>query len=184
MHGLFLFFLSNFRMFQQFPGSVPFGAPIVQEWVQQRRENIRPWTTFFNTSNIRKPPSVARLTKRVLANVEYFKSNYLFVYIGLVLYCLLVSPSSTLCELVYFCVLHVTYVCDDLLQNNITPSADCCVRQCWGWLPALLAPQGGTESEYHGERLASWSAIRSCGHLFSSCLLYSWSWRRTVLGIR
>lgn len=77
-----------FRMFQQFPGSVPFGAPVVHEWVQQRRENIRPWSTFFNTSNIRKPPSLTRLTKRVLANVEYFKSNYLFVYIGLVLYCL------------------------------------------------------------------------------------------------
>lgn len=85
-------FANALKMFQQLPGSVPFGAPVVQEWVQQRRQNIRPWSTFFNTSNIRRPPNLTRLTKRILANVEYFKSNYLFVYIGLVLYCLITSP--------------------------------------------------------------------------------------------
>lgn len=84
-------FANALKMFQ-LPSSMPFGVPVVHEWVQQRRENIRPWTTFFKTANFRKPPSVARLTKRVLANVEYFKSNYLFVYIGLVLYCLITSP--------------------------------------------------------------------------------------------
>lgn len=84
-------FASALKMFQ-LPSSVPFGAPVVQEWVQQRRENIRPWITFFNSANFRKPPSLTRLTKRILANVEYFKSNYLFVYIGLVLYCLITSP--------------------------------------------------------------------------------------------
>lgn len=72
----------------QLPASVPFAAPVVSEWVQHRRQNIRPWMTFFNSANFRKPPSLTRLSKRVLANIEYFKSNYLFVYIGLVLYCL------------------------------------------------------------------------------------------------
>jgi len=71
----------------QFPvGGI--SAPVVNEWVQQRRQNIRPWSTFFNTANFRAPPTLKRLTNRVLSNIEYFKSNYLFVYIGLVIYCL------------------------------------------------------------------------------------------------
>ncbi|KAJ1527698.1 hypothetical protein ONE63_007657 [Megalurothrips usitatus] len=84
-------FANALKMFQ-LPPNVAFGAPVVHEWVQHRRENIRPWLTFFNTSYLRKPPSATRLTKRVLANIEYFKSNYLFVYLGLVLYCLITSP--------------------------------------------------------------------------------------------
>ena len=38
------------------------------------------------------PPSAGRLTKRLYKNVEYFQSNYVMVFIVLVLYCLISSP--------------------------------------------------------------------------------------------
>lgn len=64
------------------------GYPQAQEWVRQRQANIRPWSLFLNTNNIRAPPSLSRFTKRVMKNIEYFQSNYLFVFLGLVIYCL------------------------------------------------------------------------------------------------
>ncbi|XP_048511509.1 prenylated Rab acceptor protein 1 isoform X2 [Athalia rosae] len=68
------------------------GYPQAQEWVQQRQANVRPWSLFLNSNNIRAPPSFSRLTKRIMKNVEYFQSNYLFVFLGLVIYCLITSP--------------------------------------------------------------------------------------------
>ncbi|XP_046479753.1 prenylated Rab acceptor protein 1 [Neodiprion pinetum] len=68
------------------------GYPQAQQWVQQRQANIRPWSLFLNTNNIRAPPSFSRLTKRIMRNIEYFQSNYLFVFLGLVIYCLITSP--------------------------------------------------------------------------------------------
>ncbi|XP_024937785.1 prenylated Rab acceptor protein 1 isoform X2 [Cephus cinctus] len=68
------------------------GYPKAQEWVQRRRANVRPWSLFLNTNNIRPPPSIPRLSKRVMKNIEYFQSNYLFVFIGLVIYSLITSP--------------------------------------------------------------------------------------------
>ncbi|XP_076233406.1 prenylated Rab acceptor protein 1-like [Calliopsis andreniformis] len=68
------------------------GYPQAHEWIEHRKANIRPWSLFLNTSNIRPPPSLPRLSKRVVRNIEYFQSNYLFVFIGLVIYCLITSP--------------------------------------------------------------------------------------------
>lgn len=62
--------------------------PVATEWVSQRRQNVRPWTTFFSTSRMKAPASVPRFTRRVVKNIEYFQSNYLFVFIGLVVFCL------------------------------------------------------------------------------------------------
>ncbi|XP_012270893.1 prenylated Rab acceptor protein 1 [Orussus abietinus] len=68
------------------------GYPLAQEWIQHRRATLRPWSLFLNTNNIRPPPSLTRLSKRVMRNIEYFQSNYLVVFIGLVIYCLITSP--------------------------------------------------------------------------------------------
>ncbi|XP_076162870.1 prenylated Rab acceptor protein 1-like isoform X1 [Ptiloglossa arizonensis] len=68
------------------------GYPQAHEWIQHRTVNIRPWSLFLNTSNIRPPPSLPRFSKRIVRNIEYFQSNYLFVFIGLVIYCLITSP--------------------------------------------------------------------------------------------
>merc|ERR1719483_554074 len=63
-----------------------------KDWVVTRRENIRPLATFFNTSNFQVPPSFGRFTKRFYKNIEYFQSNYVIIFLGLVVYCLISSP--------------------------------------------------------------------------------------------
>jgi len=62
------------------------------EWLSKRRQNIRPWGTFVNTNRFKLPTNAGHVTQRVVQNVDYFQSNYIFVFIGLVLYCLLTSP--------------------------------------------------------------------------------------------
>merc|ERR1712183_29006 len=82
---------------QSNPGmSVPvplnISQPVVKEWFAKKRANIRPLGTFFNTAHFQVPPSAGRLSKRLYKNVEYFQSNYMLVFLVLVLYCLISSP--------------------------------------------------------------------------------------------
>uniref|UniRef100_A0A1B6CTJ3 PRA1 family protein n=1 Tax=Clastoptera arizonana TaxID=38151 RepID=A0A1B6CTJ3_9HEMI len=64
----------------------------LKAWLLQCRQNIRPWATFFNTTNFNIPPSVPQVTKRLLKNVAYFQSNYFIIFLLLALYCLITSP--------------------------------------------------------------------------------------------
>merc|ERR1712083_889229 len=82
---------------QSNPGmSVPvplnISQPVVKECFAKKRANIRPLGTFFNTAHFQVPPSAGRLSKRLYKNVEYFQSNYMLVFLVLVLYCLISSP--------------------------------------------------------------------------------------------
>eukprot|EP00091_Calanus_sinicus_P006690 TRINITY_DN1741_c0_g1_i1.p1 TRINITY_DN1741_c0_g1~~TRINITY_DN1741_c0_g1_i1.p1 ORF type:complete len:203 (-),score=73.65 TRINITY_DN1741_c0_g1_i1:104-712(-) len=82
---------------QSSPGmSIPvplnISQPVVKEWLAKKRANLRPLGTFFNTANFQVPPSAGRLTKRLPKNIEYFQSNYVLVFLVLVLYCLISSP--------------------------------------------------------------------------------------------
>merc|ERR1712203_1215967 len=74
------------------PVPISVSQPAIKEWLGKRRANIRPIGTFFNTSNFQVPPSAGRLSKRLYKNVEYFQSNYMLVFLVLVLYCLISSP--------------------------------------------------------------------------------------------
>jgi len=66
--------------------------PMLREWVNNRKSNIRPVGVFFNTSNFQVAPSPGRLTKRFYKNIEYFQSNYVLVFLVLFVYCLVTSP--------------------------------------------------------------------------------------------
>ncbi|KAG5881720.1 hypothetical protein JTB14_037936 [Gonioctena quinquepunctata] len=79
---------NNLPSFLQIPNKLP--DP--KEWISQQRQNVRPWLVFVQTSNFKAPPSIPRLGKRVMRNIEYFQANYLFVFLGLVVYCLITSP--------------------------------------------------------------------------------------------
>ena len=81
------FFRLEFLQIPQLP-LTNIGYPQAHEWIEHRKANVRPWSLFLNTSNIRPPPSLPRLSKRIVRNIEYFQSNYLFVFVGLVIYCL------------------------------------------------------------------------------------------------
>jgi len=74
------------------PVSLNLSQPVVKEWFAKKRANLRPVGTFFNTANFQVPPSAGRLSKRLYKNVEYFQSNYVLVFLVLVLYCLISSP--------------------------------------------------------------------------------------------
>ncbi|XP_066144414.1 prenylated Rab acceptor protein 1 [Euwallacea fornicatus] len=71
---------------------IPSEFPDPKEWIQQQRQNVRPWLVFIHSSNFKAPPSIPRLSKRIMRNIEYFQANYLFVFLGLILYCLITSP--------------------------------------------------------------------------------------------
>lgn len=79
---------NNIARFLKFPTEIP--DP--KEWIQQQRQNVRPWLVFVQTSNFKPPPSIPRLSKRIMRNIEYFQANYLFVFLGLIVYCLVTSP--------------------------------------------------------------------------------------------
>lgn len=64
----------------------------LREWFQKRRESVQPWKVFLTPSNFKLPKAVAPGTRRFMSNIEKFQSNYLFVFLGLVAFCLLTSP--------------------------------------------------------------------------------------------
>jgi hypothetical protein len=59
-----------------------------RDWIQKRRDGIRPWGEFTSTGRFKVPKSVAPLPKRIVQNIEHFQSNYLFVFVGLVTFCM------------------------------------------------------------------------------------------------
>ncbi|XP_026479010.1 prenylated Rab acceptor protein 1-like [Ctenocephalides felis] len=82
---------SGFPSFSQIQSQLG-RVPNVTEFIAQRRQNIRSWSEFAQTSNFKAPASLPRLSKRIVRNIQHFQSNYLFVFIGLFLYCLITSP--------------------------------------------------------------------------------------------
>merc|ERR1712112_34550 len=74
------------------PVPMSLSQPLLKEWVGKRRANLRPVATFFNTAHFQVPPSAGRLSKRLMKNLDYFQSNYVLVFLVLVLYCLISSP--------------------------------------------------------------------------------------------
>lgn len=64
----------------------------VQDWFQRQRNSIKPWSEFLNSKKFRPPKSVAIGGKRIISNITNFQSNYLFVFLGLLIFCLLTSP--------------------------------------------------------------------------------------------
>ena len=59
-----------------------------REWFYKAKDGIRPWGDFVNTSKFKTPKSITPLPKRIVQNVNHFQSNYLFVFMGLVVFCM------------------------------------------------------------------------------------------------
>ncbi|XP_036345352.1 prenylated Rab acceptor protein 1-like [Rhagoletis pomonella] len=66
--------------------------PSPLEIVQLTRKYIRPWSEFMNTANFKAAASMPRLTSRFIRNITYFQSNYIFIFVILMIYCLITSP--------------------------------------------------------------------------------------------
>jgi len=76
----------------QLPNGATISPGLVREWFNARRANVKPWSSFVSTSHFKSPLTLTRWSSRVARNIEHFQSNYFFVSILLVLYCLLTSP--------------------------------------------------------------------------------------------
>ncbi|CAL1548276.1 unnamed protein product [Lymnaea stagnalis] len=63
-----------------------------REWFSKTRESVKPWQEFINSKKFGFPKSLAPLPKRIVKNIETFQGNYLFVFLGLVVVCILTSP--------------------------------------------------------------------------------------------
>ncbi|SPP74533.1 prenylated Rab acceptor protein 1 [Drosophila guanche] len=82
--GRFAFDLNSLPKLQSLP------SPL--ELIQLVRSSMRPWTVFFNVQNFKTAVSMQRLTGRLKRNLSYFQSNYIFVFVVLMIYCLITSP--------------------------------------------------------------------------------------------
>ncbi|GAB0096868.1 PRA1 family protein [Sergentomyia squamirostris] len=87
-------------------------VPNIAELLREIRQNIRPWAEFLNMSNFKTVANIQRLSGRLVRNLAYFQSNYLFVFLGLVFYCLLTSP------LILIVLGGVFYACYKVKQYN------------------------------------------------------------------
>ncbi|KAH8305174.1 hypothetical protein KR018_009144 [Drosophila ironensis] len=64
--------------------------------LQQVRCSLRPWGVFLNVNNFNKICSIHCLNRRVMANLSYYQSNYIFVFFVLMIYCLITAPMTLL----------------------------------------------------------------------------------------
>ncbi|XP_069189747.1 prenylated Rab acceptor protein 1 isoform X3 [Procambarus clarkii] len=80
------------KLLMQLPVQLQLASPAAREWITRSRENVRPWMVFVNTQKFKIPPNVQRWSKRLAKNIDYFQSNYMFVFLGLIIYCLITSP--------------------------------------------------------------------------------------------
>ncbi|CAD5208814.1 unnamed protein product [Bursaphelenchus xylophilus] len=71
--------------------NVGFSAQSALGWVGERRSNLRGWAEFFKTSKFGLPGGPSALVPRLQYNLGYFFSNYLCIFILLLVYCILTS---------------------------------------------------------------------------------------------
>ncbi|KAM8847330.1 prenylated Rab acceptor protein 1 isoform 1-T2 [Synchiropus picturatus] len=69
-----------------------FSPSMAKEWLDRRRLSIRPWASFVDQRKFSKPRNFGEFCQRVVKNVEVYNSNYTFIFLGLILYCIISSP--------------------------------------------------------------------------------------------
>ena len=76
--------------------SVMMSGAAAMDWLHRTKERVKPWVTFADTGRFKLPSGLAVVPKRVVTNVKTFQGNYLFVFFGLVLFCVYVVFPLTL----------------------------------------------------------------------------------------
>lgn len=64
----------------------------VKQMYQHLWERMQSWGSFIDTQRMKVPSTSLQWTRRVIANIEHFQSNYLCIFLILVVYCILTSP--------------------------------------------------------------------------------------------
>ncbi|EDV37666.1 uncharacterized protein Dana_GF11298 [Drosophila ananassae] len=86
--------------------------PSPLEVIQMVRNSLRPWSVFFNINNFKTAVSMQRLNNRVLRNLSYFQSNYVFIFFVLMIYCLITAP------LILLVIIAAAFGCHKLRVRN------------------------------------------------------------------
>mmetsp|Transcript_4941 Transcript_4941/g.12832 ORF Transcript_4941/g.12832 Transcript_4941/m.12832 type:complete len:196 (+) Transcript_4941:43-630(+) len=74
-------------------GEIPDGLfDKVKSTFNEKRKNVKPWQEFADVRRASKPKTFGDVTSRVTHNVSKYSANYFFIWVTLVLYCLLTSP--------------------------------------------------------------------------------------------
>lgn len=87
-----------------------FSAGMAKEWLDKRRVSIRPWASFVDQRKFSKPRNFGELCQRVVKNVEIYNSNYTFIFLGLIIYCIISSPMLLIALAVFggaFYIIHL-----------------------------------------------------------------------------
>ncbi|XP_064204065.1 prenylated Rab acceptor protein 1-like [Anguilla rostrata] len=83
---------------------------VAKEWFERRRMAIRPWAGFVDQRRFSKPRNFGELCQRVVRNLDTYHSNYTFIFLGLILYCIISSPMLLLALAVFvgaFYIIHL-----------------------------------------------------------------------------
>lgn len=59
-----------------------------KEWIASKNASLKSWSLFCNVRKISRPKSVGEATQRLFNNLATFQSNYVFICLGLVAYCM------------------------------------------------------------------------------------------------
>ncbi|XP_056652998.1 prenylated Rab acceptor protein 1 isoform X2 [Monodelphis domestica] len=81
-----------------------------REWLEHRRATIRPWSHFLDQRRFSRPRNLGELCRRLVRNVEHYQSNYVFVFLGLILYCVITSPMLLVALAVFFGACYILYL--------------------------------------------------------------------------
>ncbi|KAI3361180.1 hypothetical protein L3Q82_013375 [Scortum barcoo] len=83
---------------------------MAKEWIDRRRVSIRPWTSFVDQRKFSKPRNFGEMCQRVVKNVEIYNSNYTFIFLGLILYCIISSPMLLIALAVFFGAFYIIHL--------------------------------------------------------------------------
>ncbi|XP_061919869.1 prenylated Rab acceptor protein 1-like [Entelurus aequoreus] len=83
---------------------------VAKEWLDRRRMSIRPWASFVDQRKFSKPRNFGELCQRVVKNVETFNSNYTFIFLGLILYCIISSPMLLIALAVFLGAFYIVHL--------------------------------------------------------------------------
>ncbi|KAF7708258.1 prenylated Rab acceptor protein 1 [Silurus meridionalis] len=83
---------------------------VAKEWFDRQRKSIRPWNGFVDQRKFSKPKNFGELCQRVVRNLDTFHSNYTFIFLALILYCIISSPMLLIALAVFvgaFYIIHL-----------------------------------------------------------------------------
>ncbi|XP_018587537.1 prenylated Rab acceptor protein 1 [Scleropages formosus] len=83
---------------------------MVKDWLDRRRLAMRPWSAFVDQRTFSKPRNFGELCQRVVRNLDTYHSNYTFIFLGLILYCIISSPMLLIALAVFvgaFYIIHL-----------------------------------------------------------------------------